>query len=117
MASSLDRCYKETEEQIEHLSSNLLPTLHEYVLCADNLKVLTSNRGLVVLEHYRDDVGGKDENLAVVNKHKHSAVCGCCTLAVIKKKKTRTHQAGMTESASLFILGLYLHHCMPKNIN
>ncbi|KAM9488870.1 sorting nexin-7 isoform 1-T1 [Clarias gariepinus] len=51
MASSLDRCYKETEEQIEHLSSNLLPTLHEYVLCADNLKAVLRRRDNIQAEY------------------------------------------------------------------
>lgn len=48
MASCLDRCNKETEEQIEHLSNSLLPTLHEYVLCADNLKVCTNALGMLL---------------------------------------------------------------------
>lgn len=64
MASCLDRCYSETEEQIEHLSISLLPTLHEYVLCADNLKVLHCDINSVFLAHkpecYRDVVGDED---------------------------------------------------------
>ncbi|XP_053350530.1 sorting nexin-7 isoform X2 [Clarias gariepinus] len=59
MASSLDRCYKETEEQIEHLSSNLLPTLHEYVLCADNLKAVLRRR-----DNIQADYEAKNEALA-----------------------------------------------------
>lgn len=51
MASCLDRCSKETEEQLEHLNNSLLPTLHEYVLCADNLKVLYSYMNYNFLVH------------------------------------------------------------------
>ncbi|XP_053088744.1 sorting nexin-7 isoform X2 [Pangasianodon hypophthalmus] len=50
MASCLDRCYKETEEQIEHLSISLLPALHEYVLCADNLKTVLRRRDNIQAE-------------------------------------------------------------------
>uniref|UniRef100_A0A671WY44 Sorting nexin 7 n=1 Tax=Sparus aurata TaxID=8175 RepID=A0A671WY44_SPAAU len=39
VANCLVRCSKETEEQIYHLSEVLVPTLHEYVLCAETLKV------------------------------------------------------------------------------
>lgn len=39
VAGSVDRCCKETEEQVKHLSDHLIPVLHEYVLCADTLKV------------------------------------------------------------------------------
>ncbi|XP_060778019.1 sorting nexin-7 isoform X2 [Neoarius graeffei] len=50
MASCLDRCSRETEEQIEHLSNRLLPTLHEYVLCADNLKAVLRRRDNIQAE-------------------------------------------------------------------
>lgn len=62
MASCLDRCSRETEEQIEHLSNRLLPTLHEYVLCADNLKVLYEMNFVFLVykpECCRDVVGGE----------------------------------------------------------
>ncbi len=39
VAGSVDRCCKETEEQVKHLNDHLIPVLHEYVLCADTLKV------------------------------------------------------------------------------
>lgn len=39
MAGCVERCSKETEEQIQHLSEVLVPALHEYVLCAETLKV------------------------------------------------------------------------------
>ena len=39
VASCVERCSKETEEQIHHLSEVLVPALHEYVLCAETLKV------------------------------------------------------------------------------
>lgn len=39
VAGCVERCSKETEEQIQHLSEVLVPALHEYVLCAETLKV------------------------------------------------------------------------------
>lgn len=39
MASCLERCFIETEEQVKELNDNLIPTLHEYVLCTETLKV------------------------------------------------------------------------------
>ncbi len=39
VASCVERCSKETEEQIHQLSEVLVPALHEYVLCAETLKV------------------------------------------------------------------------------
>ncbi|TSK34840.1 Sorting nexin-7 [Bagarius yarrelli] len=59
MASCLDRCSKETEEQIEHLSNNLLPTLHEYALCAENLKAVLRRR-----DNIQADFEAKSESLA-----------------------------------------------------
>lgn len=39
MASCVVQCSKEAEEHIQHLSEVLVPALHEYVLCAETLKV------------------------------------------------------------------------------
>lgn len=39
VARCVEGCSKETEEQIQHLSEVLVPALHEYVLCAETLKV------------------------------------------------------------------------------
>ncbi len=39
VASCVEHCSKEAEEQIHHLSEVLVPALHEYVLCAETLKV------------------------------------------------------------------------------
>lgn len=39
VADCVERCSKETEEQTQHLSEILCPAIHEYVLCADTLKV------------------------------------------------------------------------------
>lgn len=39
VANCLDRCFQETEEQVRQLSDSLAPALHEYVLCAETLKV------------------------------------------------------------------------------
>lgn len=39
VAGCVERCCLETEEHIQHLSELLLPAVHEYVLCADTVKV------------------------------------------------------------------------------
>lgn len=39
VANCVEQCGKESEEQIRHLSEVLAPILHEYVLCAETLKV------------------------------------------------------------------------------
>lgn len=39
VASCVERCGKETEEHVQHLSDVLVPALHEYVLCAETVKV------------------------------------------------------------------------------
>lgn len=39
VAGCVDRCCKETEEQVKNLNDNLIPVLHEYALCTDTLKV------------------------------------------------------------------------------
>uniref|UniRef100_A0A673B0L6 Sorting nexin 7 n=1 Tax=Sphaeramia orbicularis TaxID=375764 RepID=A0A673B0L6_9TELE len=39
VADCVERCSQETEEQIQQLSEVLVPALHEYVLCAETLKV------------------------------------------------------------------------------
>lgn len=45
VSSCVERCSKETEEQIHHLSEVLVPALHEYVLCAETLKVSPDHTG------------------------------------------------------------------------
>ncbi|XP_061876880.1 sorting nexin-7 [Entelurus aequoreus] len=44
VASCVERCCKETETQIHHLSEVLVPTLHEYVLCGEVLKAVMRRR-------------------------------------------------------------------------
>ncbi|XP_062848286.1 sorting nexin-7 isoform X2 [Trichomycterus rosablanca] len=61
MASCMDRCCRETEESMEHLSNNLLPTLHEYVLCTDTLKAVLRRRDNIQVEL-------EAKNDALVNK-------------------------------------------------
>lgn len=39
VAGCVERCSKETEEHVHHLSEGLVPTLHEYVLSAETVKV------------------------------------------------------------------------------
>lgn len=39
VGSCMERCSKETEEHIQHLSEVLVPALHEYVLYAETVKV------------------------------------------------------------------------------
>ncbi|XP_055038311.2 sorting nexin-7 isoform X4 [Misgurnus anguillicaudatus] len=50
MAGSLDRCCKETEEQVKHLNDNLTPIIHEYVLCTDTLKTVLRRRDNIQAE-------------------------------------------------------------------
>lgn len=50
MAGSLDRCFKETEEQVKHLNDNLTPIIHEYVLCTDTLKTVLRRRDNIQAE-------------------------------------------------------------------
>ncbi|KAM8731993.1 sorting nexin-7 isoform 1-T1 [Acanthopagrus schlegelii] len=50
VASCVERCSKETEEQIYHLSEVLVPTLHEYVLCAETLKAVMRRRDNIQAE-------------------------------------------------------------------
>ncbi|XP_026147765.1 sorting nexin-7 [Mastacembelus armatus] len=50
VASCVERCSKETEERIHHLSDVLLPVLHEYVLCAESLKAVMKRRDNIQAE-------------------------------------------------------------------
>lgn len=50
IASCVERCSKETEEQIQHLSEVLVPTLHEYVLCAETVKAVMRRRDNIQAE-------------------------------------------------------------------
>ncbi|XP_026872060.2 sorting nexin-7 isoform X1 [Electrophorus electricus] len=59
MASCLDRCHRESEEQVLQLSNSLLPTLHEYVLCTDTLKAVLRRR-----DNIQAELEAKTETLA-----------------------------------------------------
>uniref|UniRef100_W5JXT1 Sorting nexin 7 n=1 Tax=Astyanax mexicanus TaxID=7994 RepID=W5JXT1_ASTMX len=50
MAGCLDRCCRETEEQVQQLGNNLLPILHEYVLCTETLKAVLRRRDNIQAE-------------------------------------------------------------------
>ncbi|KAK2859301.1 hypothetical protein Q5P01_003921 [Channa striata] len=50
MASCVELCSKETEEQVHHLSEVLIPTLHEYVLCTETLKAVMRRRDNIQAE-------------------------------------------------------------------
>ncbi|XP_032406968.1 sorting nexin-7 isoform X3 [Xiphophorus hellerii] len=50
VGSCVEKCSKETEEQIQYLSEVLVPTLHEYVLCADTLKAVMKRRDNIQAE-------------------------------------------------------------------
>ncbi|XP_078136300.1 sorting nexin-7 isoform X1 [Sander vitreus] len=50
VASCVERCGLETEEQIQHLSQVLVPALHEYVLCAETLKAVMRRRDNIQAE-------------------------------------------------------------------
>ncbi|XP_045917820.1 sorting nexin-7 isoform X2 [Micropterus dolomieu] len=59
VANCVERCSKETEEQIHHLSQVLVPVLHEYVLCAETLKVVMRRR-----DNIQSEFEAKNEALA-----------------------------------------------------
>ncbi|XP_035981307.1 sorting nexin-7 isoform X4 [Fundulus heteroclitus] len=50
IGSCVERCSKETQEQVQHLSEVLVPALHEYVLCADTLKAVMRRRNNIQAE-------------------------------------------------------------------
>ncbi|XP_071403203.1 sorting nexin-7 [Centroberyx affinis] len=50
VAGCVERCGKEAEEQIGHLSEALVPALHEYVLCAETLKAVMRRRDNIQAE-------------------------------------------------------------------
>lgn len=50
VCSCVERCSKEAEEQIQHLSQVLVPALHEYVLCAETLKAVMRRRDNIQAE-------------------------------------------------------------------
>lgn len=50
VASCVERCSKETEDQVQHLSQVLVPALHEYVLCAETLKAVLRRRDNIQAE-------------------------------------------------------------------
>ncbi|KAM6953514.1 sorting nexin-7 [Aplochiton taeniatus] len=50
VASCVEHCSKETEEQVNHLSEVLVPALHEYVLCSDTLKAVLRRRDNIQAE-------------------------------------------------------------------
>ncbi|XP_041670206.1 sorting nexin-7 [Cheilinus undulatus] len=59
VASCVERCSKETEEHIHHLSEVLVPALHEYVLCAETVKAVMRRR-----DNIQADYEAKNEALA-----------------------------------------------------
>ncbi|KAJ8277996.1 hypothetical protein GJAV_G00082580 [Gymnothorax javanicus] len=59
VAGCIDRCCGETEEQIKQLSEDLVPALHEYVLCAETLRAVLRRR-----DNFQADVEAKSEALA-----------------------------------------------------
>ncbi|KAJ8010439.1 hypothetical protein DPEC_G00075090 [Dallia pectoralis] len=50
VADCIERCWKETEEQDNHLTDTLVPTLHEYVLCSESLKAVLRRRDNIQAE-------------------------------------------------------------------
>uniref|UniRef100_W5MNU5 Sorting nexin 7 n=1 Tax=Lepisosteus oculatus TaxID=7918 RepID=W5MNU5_LEPOC len=51
MANCIDKCCRETEEQVNALSENVVPVLHEYVLCAETLKAVLRRRDNIQAEY------------------------------------------------------------------
>lgn len=50
VASCVERCSTESDEQIHHLSEVLVPALHEYVLCTETLKAVMRRRDNIQAE-------------------------------------------------------------------
>ncbi|KAL1006693.1 hypothetical protein UPYG_G00075510 [Umbra pygmaea] len=50
VASCIERCCKETEEQVNQLSDTLVPSLHEYALCSETLKAVLRRRDNIQAE-------------------------------------------------------------------
>ncbi|XP_066548685.1 sorting nexin-7 isoform X2 [Amia ocellicauda] len=50
VASCVDKCCREAEEHVNSLSENLVPVLHEYVLCAETLKAVLRRRDNIQAE-------------------------------------------------------------------
>ncbi|KAJ3611880.1 hypothetical protein NHX12_021893 [Muraenolepis orangiensis] len=50
VASCVDHCGRETEEQVGHLADVLEPALHQYLLCADTLKTVLRRRDNIQAE-------------------------------------------------------------------
>ncbi|XP_060920130.1 sorting nexin-7 [Labrus mixtus] len=59
VASCAERCSKETEEHIHHMSEVLVPALHEYVLCSETVKAVMRRR-----DNIQADYEAKNEALA-----------------------------------------------------
>ncbi|KAM6971332.1 sorting nexin-7 [Tautogolabrus adspersus] len=59
VASCVERCSKETEEHIHHMSEVLVPALHEYVLCSETVKAVMRRR-----DNIQADYEAKNEALA-----------------------------------------------------
>ncbi|XP_063730048.1 sorting nexin-7 [Eleginops maclovinus] len=51
VAGCVQRCSTETQLQLQHLSTVLLPALHEYMLCADTLKAVMRRRDNIQAEY------------------------------------------------------------------
>ncbi|KAM6908550.1 sorting nexin-7 [Lycodopsis pacificus] len=64
VASCVERCSKESEEQIQHLSEVLVPALHEYVLCTETLKAVMRRR-----DNIQAEFEAKNEALASRRAH------------------------------------------------
>ncbi|XP_051969523.1 sorting nexin-7 isoform X2 [Xyrauchen texanus] len=65
MAGCLDRCCKETEEQVKQLNDNLIPALHEYVLSTETLKAVLKRR-----DNIQAEVEAKTDALATKKAEK-----------------------------------------------
>ncbi|XP_037312340.2 sorting nexin-7 [Pungitius pungitius] len=51
VAGCVERCSKETDAQVHHLSDVLVPALHEYVLCTESLKAVMRRRDNIQAEY------------------------------------------------------------------
>ncbi|XP_072555655.1 sorting nexin-7 isoform X2 [Paramormyrops kingsleyae] len=51
VAGCIDKCCQATEEQLSQMSDNLVPLLHEYVLCSDTIKAVLRRRDNIQTEY------------------------------------------------------------------
>ncbi|XP_061096840.1 sorting nexin-7 isoform X1 [Conger conger] len=89
VAGCIERCCRETEEQVAQLSENLVPALHEYVLCADTVKAVLRRR-----DNIQADLEAKSDALAnkMAEKDDDSKVLGLVFASFLGKNPEEAKQ-------------------------